>query len=144
MQGFETLEEEKGNYEFSDFTSLECWKTASALRQEISKFCHSLPESEKRRLSDQMIRASRSVTNNIAEGFGRYHYKETIKFMFQSRGSIFELKDHLIIARDEGYLSNDKYEELQSLIISGSKLLNGYIKYLIGLAKKFDKKDYMK
>lgn len=135
---FQIFEESVENLSFSDFTSLECWKSAKELRIQISNLCKSLPSIETKRLADQMIRASRSVTNNIAEGSGRYHYKESIKFYFISRGSLHELKDHLIIALEENYISELEYKSCLTDIVNTSKILNGYIKYVIGLAKKYN------
>ena len=85
--------------EKSTFESLKVWEEARALRREISQLVKEFPDKEKYRLSDQMIRASRSITANIAEGHGRYHYQENIQFCRQARGSLFELLDHITVAR---------------------------------------------
>ena len=85
---------------------------------------------EKFRLTDQMIRASRSVTANIAEGHGRYHYQENIQFCRQARGSLFELIDHLYVALDEEHIDNNDFNNYKSYIDEVIRLLNGYIKYL--------------
>jgi four helix bundle protein len=138
------FEEPTENSSFIDFTSLECWKSAKSLRIQISDICKKLPDIENKRLADQMIRASRSVTNNIAEGSGRYHYKESIKFYFISRGSLHELKDHLLIAFEENYISQSDFDSCSMNIATTSKILNGYIKYVIGLAKKYNNHDYSK
>ena len=114
----------------NSFTELEVWKTARVLRIEISKVVKSLPNTEKFRLSDQLIRSSRSITANIAEGFGRYHFQENIQFCRQSRGSLQEVFDHLICARDEKYISKEQFIELTEYHNQTLKLLNGYIKYL--------------
>lgn len=88
------------------------------------------PPDEKYRLSDQLIRASRSVTANIAEGYGRYHYQENIQFCRQSRGSLFEIVDHLTVALDEGYLKKETFEALKTDVFAIIKKVNGYIQYL--------------
>jgi len=77
-----------------------------------------------------MIRASRSVTNNIAEGFGRYHYQEFAQYCRMSRGSLTELLDHGIIARDEEYISDVTLNELRNKIEKSTALINGFINYL--------------
>ncbi|TLD40549.1 MAG: hypothetical protein JETT_3186 [Candidatus Jettenia ecosi] len=69
----------------STFETLEVWKEARELREEIPKLTKKLPVNERFRLSDQMIRASRSVTANIAEGYGRYHFQENIQYCRQAR-----------------------------------------------------------
>src|SRR2546423_1771143 len=71
-----------------------------------------------------------SLTNNIAEGHGRYHYPDQIRFMLQSRGSLEELVDDLNVCLDEGYHSTEKVEELKETAQSVLALLNGYLRYL--------------
>jgi len=96
----------------------------------IWKLCKKFPTEEKFRLADQMIRASRSSTANIAEGYGRFHFQENIQFCRQSRGSLFELIDHVLVAEECEYIESNEKEELIDHIISAIRLLNGYIKYL--------------
>ncbi len=79
-----------------------------------------------------MIRAARSVTANLAEGFGRFHYLETIQACRMSRGSLFELLDHLQVAADNSYLKAPEFKAYEARVESGLKLLNGYIRYLQG------------
>ena len=88
------------------FEELEVWKESTKLRRMVAKICKSLPEYENYLLKNQMIRASRSVTNNIAEGYGRYHYQENIQACRISRGSLHELLDDILIAKDEEYVNN--------------------------------------
>ena len=85
---------------------------------------------EKFRLSDQMVRSSRSSAANIAEGHGRFHFQENIQFCRQSRGSLFELIDHIMVAQECGYIDSKEKEMLIGHIITAIRLLNGYIKYL--------------
>lgn len=100
------------------------------MRQDISKLAATLPEEEKFRLRDQLFRASRSVTANIAEGYGRFHYQENIQFCRQARGSLYELLDHLSCALDEDYINRNKIADTSQQITNCIKLLNGYISYL--------------
>jgi four helix bundle protein len=83
-------------------------------------------------LKDQIIRCLRSVTNNIAEGYGRFNFQENIQFCRISRGSLYEIIDHLIIAVEEGYLQQAEFEIKKEHIIKCITILNGYIKYLKG------------
>ena len=94
-----------------------------------TKLVKIFPKEEKYRLSDQMIRASRSVTANLAEGYGRFHYKENIQFRRQPRGSLFELIDHLTVALDEKYINTDEFIFLRAKCYALIKKLNSYIKY---------------
>lgn len=114
----------------STFETLDVWKKGRELRNKISKLAKSFPSEEKYRLADQMIRASRSVTANIAEGYGRYHYQENIQFCRQSRGSLYELIDHLYVALNEKYFDNNDFINYKSDIDEVIKILNGYIKFL--------------
>jgi len=114
----------------SDFRDLDVWQRCRDIRIVIWALCKGFPAEEKFRLCDQMIRASRSATSNIAEGYGRYHFQENIQFCRQSRGSLFELMDHVLVAEECDYINADKREELIDKIISAIRLLNGYIRYL--------------
>jgi four helix bundle protein len=112
------------------FEDLECWKVGRQLRVFCRKITKELPKEEQYRLSDQIVRASRSITANIAEGFGRFHFQENIQFCRQSRGSLTELLDHFIVALDEGYISESVFKEFKQLYSYCLLLLNGYIQYL--------------
>jgi len=114
----------------SDFRDLNVWKMCRDLRIMIWKLCKRFPSEEKFRLTDQMIRASRSSTANIAEGYGRFHFQENIQFCRQSRGSLFELIDHVLVAEECEYIGLEEKDKLIEHIISAIRLLNGYIKYL--------------
>ena len=117
-----------GERKISDFTDLDTWKHARRLRQEIYLEVRSFPSDEKYGLSSQIKRAASSVTANLAEGYGRYSYQENIQFCRQSRGSLYELRDHLTTALDAGYIQQEKYERLEAMAISAIKLVNGYIR----------------
>jgi len=101
------------------------------LRRNLSTRARRFPPEEKYRLTDQIIRAARSVTANIAEGFGRFHYQEYAQFCRQSRGSLYELVDHLITANDEGYISKSELNDFKNEIESCIAVLNGFINYLL-------------
>lgn len=83
-----------------------------------------------------MIRCSRSVTNNIAEGYGRYHYQENIQFCRHSRGLLYERKDHIIICNDEEIISIETYNESTKNINECLAVLNGYINFLLNQKAK--------
>ncbi|MFC1830320.1 four helix bundle protein [Thermodesulfobacteriota bacterium] len=115
---------------YNDFRDLETWQRCRDIRRKIWLLCKKFPAEEKYRLSDQMIRASRSVTANIAEGYGRFHYQENIQFCRQSRGSLYELIDHFDVAVECEYLDDDEAEKQIQEIKIAIRVLNGYIKYL--------------
>ena len=95
---------------------LDVWQKAKELRKDISKLTKTFHEEEKFRLVNQMIRASRSVTANISEGYGRFHYQENIQFCRQARGSLFELFDHLTVALDEKYIKENVFKKFREKI----------------------------
>lgn len=111
-------------------TDLEIWKKSRIFRNEISKLAKCFPTHEKYKLVDQIIRSSRSVTANIAEGHGRFHYQENIQFCRMARGSLFETFDHLTVALDEKYIQQDVFIELVGTYEELTKMINGYINYL--------------
>jgi len=100
----------------STFEDLEVWQAARALRSQFAELAKSLSSDERYRLVDQIIRASRSVTANIAEGYERFHYQENIQSCRQARGSLFELVDHLTMLLDEAALSREEFEALRAEI----------------------------
>lgn len=112
------------------FEDLECWKKCKELRVKISQLIKTFPDFEKYELVSQMRRASRSTTNNIAEGYGRFHHQENIQFCRIARGSLYELLDQVSIAYEESYIDKDKLNSLNSLLVICIKILNGYINYL--------------
>ena len=114
----------------NNFEDLETWKECRKLRILISKTTKSFPPEEKYRLVDQLIRASRSITANIAEGHGRFHYQENIQFCRQARGSLTETLDHFICAFDEQYIILEELNNFRVQYDHCLKLLNGYIAYL--------------
>jgi len=98
------------------------------------------PAHEKYSLTDDMTRAARSATHNIAEGFGRFHFQENVQFCRQSRGSLYELLDQLLTAKDEHYITAEEYEQGKTYIDKALPLLNGYINYLSRAKKEYSKK----
>nr|WP_294947080.1 four helix bundle protein [uncultured Mucilaginibacter sp.] len=114
----------------ASFTELETWKQARKIRQWVSKLTKSFPVEEKFRLTDQIVRSSRSIGNNLAEGHGRFHYQDNIRFCVFARGSLTETLDHLIVALDEEIITEECFESFKPDYESCLKLINGYIQYL--------------
>ena len=115
---------------FKSFEELQFYKVARQLRNSIYGLIRELPEEEKYNLVSQMRRAATSVTNNIAEGYGRFHYQENIQFCRQARGSLSELVDDLNICLDQEYFSDEQLKPLRELALEVNKQLNGYVAYL--------------
>ncbi|MDI6765429.1 MAG: four helix bundle protein [Bacteroidota bacterium] len=115
---------------FYNFEELEVYKTAREFRKKMYTLTNRLPDVEKFNLIQQIRRASVSLTNNIAEGHGRFHYQENIQFLRQTRGSLQELIDDLNTCLDERYLSEEVALPLKDDAFSLLKKINGYIAYL--------------
>lgn len=112
------------------FEDLECWKACVDVSRLISGLIKKFPAAEKYDLIDNMKRAAHSTTRNIAEGYGRFHFKENIQFCRVSRGSLFELIDDLITCKDENYITAEEYADGRIKIERALAILNGYINYL--------------
>ena len=109
------------------FEDLEVYKLAREFSHKVSQLIKKLPKEEEYNLKKQMRSAKLSVTNNIAEGFGRYHYQENIQFCRQSRGSICELIDDFNECYSNGYIDIKYRDELKHEAYHLIKVLNGYI-----------------
>jgi four helix bundle protein len=112
------------------FEDLECYKLALDLLANAHKVATSLPAEEKYDLVQQLRRASKSVSANIAEGYGRFHYLETLRFYSIARGSLNETLNHLITANTLGYIANEEFKALYELCRSVERTLNGLMKYV--------------
>ena len=112
------------------FENLEVWKVGRELKIFVSEFCKKIPKHELYGLVQQIKNSSRSVTANIAEGYGRFHYQENMQFCRQSRGSLEETKDHAYTALDENYISKEEFNSFLEKYERCLKLLNGYLSYI--------------
>jgi four helix bundle protein len=123
----------ENKYKLDDF---ELYKAAREFRKKVYKIIKKLPGEEKFALSPQMRRAVISITNNIAEGHGRWHYQENMQFCRISRGSVEEVIDDLNICIDEKYFHEDELENLKSEAYNLIEKINSYISYLKKLKEK--------
>ncbi len=89
-----------------------------------------LPTEEKYGLASQIRRAAISIPANIAEGYGRYYYQESIRFCYLARGSLAELSSHITIAHNQNYLPEETKNQITEKMHILMKLLHGYINYL--------------
>jgi four helix bundle protein len=115
---------------YQTFEDLDAYKTAREFRKAMYAVSRRLPDFEKFELASQIRRAAVSLTSNIAEGHGRFHYLDQIRFMLQSRGSLEELIDDLNVCEDEKYLSSAEVLKLKEEAWRVHKILNGYIRFL--------------
>ena len=110
---------------------LEVWARAKDFAVAIYKeVVPSLPASEKYNLVDQLKRSASSIPANIAEGHGRYHFLDNVRFCYIARGSLTEVQSHLSLAHELGYLSDEIYKRMTVHAESIGRQLNNYIAYL--------------
>ena len=113
---------------FKTFEDLEVYRLAREFRKGMYAVSRRLPDFERFELASQIRRAAVSLTNNIAEGHGRYHYLDEIRFVLQARGSLEELIDDLNVCGDENYAPADELEPLRDQGWKVLKLINGYLR----------------
>src|SRR5438067_3167649 len=116
--------------EFRTFEDLDVYQEAREFRKKMYAVTRRLPDFEKYDLGSQIRRAAVSLTNNIAEGHGRYHFADQVRFFLGSRGSLQELVDDLNVCEDEKYLPNDEVAELKEKAWRVLGLINGYLRFL--------------
>jgi four helix bundle protein len=120
----------------TSFEDLEAYTAARKFRKRMYRLAGKLPDIEKFNLAPQVRDAARSLTNNIAEGHGRFYYKENLAFQRKARGSLNELIDDINVCIDENYFETVHLEDLKEEAYSVRALLSGYIRYLIRESKR--------
>ena len=112
------------------FSDLKAWQKSHELVLIIYKLTKNFPREEQYGLISQMKRASISISSNIAEGFSRHSPKEKLQFYYQALGSLTEIQNQLLVARDIGYISNDLFQEIADLSVEVAKLIRSLMKFL--------------
>lgn len=107
---------------------LEVYNKALAFSNKIWEIIIPLSYFEKNTIGNQICRSADSISANIAEGFGRYYYKDSKLFYYYARGSVFETKDWLHKLKDRNIINEIKYVMLIDELNSIGKMLNNYIK----------------
>jgi len=120
--------EKPKNNRIENFTDLNAWQEGHKLVLVIYKTTKCFPEDEKFGLINQLRRAAVSITSCIAEGFSRNSYKEKGQFYRTSLGSLMEIQNQLLIARDIDYISKEESENISNQTVVVRKLLYGLIK----------------
>jgi four helix bundle protein len=115
---------------YKGYKDLECYIKARELRIFISELVKQFPGQEKFLLVAQIIDCSRSISRNIAEGYGRYTFSDTRNFFIISRGSVTETMEQLATAFDEKYITEEELKTGEDKCEHVFKLINGYIAYL--------------
>ncbi len=115
------------NQKIKSFTDLKTWQEGHQIVILVYKITKEFPKEEIFGLVSQMRRAVVSITSNIAEGFGRQTYKEKVQFYYIAQGSLIELKNQILIAKDVNYLNEENFNKLVDQINSAHQLLQGLI-----------------
>ncbi len=115
--------------ELRGFEDLECFQLALQVMREAYRVARCLPAEEKYNLSQQIRRAAASITLNIAEGYGRYHYLDSLRFYYIARGSLSETLSAFIVCDQAQYTTGELTRQRQ-LCHSALRSLNGYIRYV--------------
>ena len=112
---------------YKSFEEMPLWQEAHALAVKIHKVTLSFPKHELYGLTSQLRRAAVSIAANVAEAFGRYHYRDKLRFYYNSRGSAYEVKSHLLYARDVNYIEpelfNDLIQHLDTILHDQNKII---------------------
>lgn len=112
------------------FTDLIAWQEGHKLVLQVYEILKTFPKEEKFALTDQLKRAVVSVTSNVAEGFSRKTSKEKERFYKMAMGSLTEVQNQLIVAKDVNYINLELFEETNKQAVLVSKLICGLIRYL--------------
>lgn len=118
------------NLYIKDFKSLKVWQKANVLEQEIRELVKGFPNCEQYRLTDQLVRAVRSIGANLAEGNTQLFIKRELFHANAALGSAGEVRNHLLTAFQNNYISKEKYDILDTKTIEIIEMLYGYIKRL--------------
>jgi four helix bundle protein len=109
---------------------LKVWQETHKLVLEIYAVTIGFPSSETYGIIDQLKRAAYSVPSNIVEGQSRNSTKEYLRFLYNSRGSLEEVRYFLLLSFDLKFIPDKEYQRLEGLCEAASKMLNGLIKSL--------------
>lgn len=120
---------ERNTEKIKSFTDLHAWQSGHTVVLYIYRTTKNFPKEEQFGLTNQIRRASVSITSNIAEGFSRTSFKEKVQFYAIALGSLTEVQNQLLIARDVQYLAQEEFATISSETITASKLINGLIKH---------------
>ena len=113
---------------YKSFKELIVWQKSHEMVLEIYKITKNFPKDELFVLISQIRRAAISVPANIVEGHRRKTLKDSINFYYIANASLEELRYHILLSKDLGYINETKFQQLEILMDEVSKILNGWIK----------------
>lgn len=107
---------------------LEIYKLSLNLSKNIWEVYNNLPNDLKYNIGNQVIRSIDSIGANIAEGYGRFHYKDSLKFYYNSRGSLWEAKHWIYLLHQRKLITSKQYNDMLGDLELLGKKLNNFIK----------------
>jgi len=111
-----------------ELEKLEVYQISMTLAEKVWDIVKSWSYFEKDTIGKQLVRAADSVSANISEGYGRYHFNDSKNFLFFARGSLYETKTWLKKARTRNLISQDDYDDLEQQSTRLAVKLNNFIK----------------
>ncbi|MBI3304711.1 four helix bundle protein [Candidatus Parcubacteria bacterium] len=117
-----------GTTKIQSFTDLRAWQKGHRLVLDVYRITRAFPREEQFGLTSQLRRAAVSFTSNIAEGFSRVSRREKVQFYTVALGSLTEIQNQLLIARDIGYLSKDQFGSIASQTVEAHKITRGLVR----------------
>ena len=111
-----------------ELENLEIYQISMVISEKIWEITKTWPYFEKDTIGKQIVRSADSISANISEGFGRYHYNDSRNFLFFARGSLYETLTWLKKARDRNLIKNEEFEHLQKQCLRLTVKLNNFIK----------------
>ena len=111
------------------YQDLDVWQQCRLLVKMIYQITRKFPQEEQFGLIIQLRRGAISVCSNLAEGCGRDHSKDSVRFFFISRGSLYELETQIVLAPDLEFISKKESQSVLDQVIRCKKLINGFITY---------------
>ena len=113
-----------------DIKSLEIYIDALNFSNLIWDICVKWDYFAKKALGVQLVKSADSISANISEGYGRYHYKENLNFCYYARGSLEESKDHLRKSYYRNLISKEDREKIEEFVNNFPQRLNSYLNYI--------------
>lgn len=108
------------------FEKLDVWNSSIELSKLVYDVTNSFPTDEKYGLVSQIRRAVVSISSNIAEGSSKVSLKDQARFSEIAYGSLMEVLNQIIIAKNFGYISQESYLTVRNEIEKVSRQLNAY------------------
>lgn len=104
------------------------WQESRIFCNDIYNIIKKFTEEEKYNITKHLRENARGLPANIAEGFYRFHYKDSIRFYLIARGCLGEMKSDLYICFDRGYISEESLNNFSEIMEKIFKMLNSLIK----------------